>query len=147
MGSQSPSLDLFMTGYKNLLKMDILSKTLENSYLIMKRQVWTNEKSSLSGVGGGPGGEHLEDTCKLCRDRENTMHLMFECEKYSKPLWAVVGDALKETVNRESKGKENLSNRLHAFLVLYNVTAGLPSKYIKKHNDPNTRDKKEYSFA
>jgi hypothetical protein len=38
-----------------------------------------------------------------------------------------VGDAL----NRESKGEENFSNRLNAFLVLYNITAGLPSKYIK----------------
>jgi hypothetical protein len=33
--------------------------------------------------------------------------------------------------NRESKGKENLSIRLHAFLVLYNVTTGLPAKHIK----------------
>jgi hypothetical protein len=59
------------------------------------------------------------------------MHLMFECEKYSEPLWAVVSDVLKETVNRESKGKENLNTRLHAFLVLYNVTTGLPAEYIK----------------
>jgi hypothetical protein len=46
-GIPVPSLDLFMTGYKNLFKMDILSKTLENSHLLMNRQVWTNEKSSL----------------------------------------------------------------------------------------------------
>ncbi len=50
-----PSLDLFMTGYKNLFKMDIPSKTLENSYLLINRQVCTNEKSSLSGNGGGLG--------------------------------------------------------------------------------------------
>jgi hypothetical protein len=55
---------------------------------------------------------------------------MFECEKYSEPLWAVVSSVLKETVNRESKGKENLSTRLHDFLVLYNVTTGLPSEYL-----------------
>jgi hypothetical protein len=81
--------------------------------------------------GRGPGGEHPVDTCKLCGVKENTMHLMFECEKYSEPLWAVVSDVLKETVNRESKGKENLNTRLHAFLVLYNVTTGLPAEYIK----------------
>ncbi len=32
-GIPFPLLDLFMTGYKNLFKMDIPSKTLENSYL------------------------------------------------------------------------------------------------------------------
>ncbi len=56
---------------------------------------------------------------------------MFKCERYSEPLRAVVGDVLKETVNRESKGKENFSKRLHAFLVLYNVTTGMPFEYIK----------------
>jgi hypothetical protein len=55
-GIPVPALGVFMTGYKNLFKMDIQSKTLENSYLVMNRQVWTNEKSTLSGVGGGPGG-------------------------------------------------------------------------------------------
>jgi hypothetical protein len=96
-GIPVPTLGLFMTGYKNLFKMDIPRKTLENSYLLMNRQVWTSEKSALSGVGGGPGGEYPEDTCKLCRVKENTMHLMFTCEKYSEPLWAVVSDVLKET--------------------------------------------------
>jgi hypothetical protein len=36
-------------------------------------------------------------------------------------------DVLKEAVKMESNGEENFSNRLHAFLVLYNVTAGLPT--------------------
>jgi hypothetical protein len=56
---------------------------------------------------------------------------MFECKKYSELLWATVGDVLKEAVKRESNGEENFSNRLHAFLVLYNVTAGLPNKNVK----------------
>jgi hypothetical protein len=56
---------------------------------------------------------------------------MFECEKYSELLWAIVGDAIKETVNRESNGEENFSYRLQVFLILNNVTAGVPSKYIK----------------
>jgi hypothetical protein len=97
----------------------------------MNRQVWTNEKSSLSGIGGGLGEERPEDACKLCGKKENIMHLMFECEKYSELLWATVGDVLREVVSRESNGEENLSNRLHAFLVLYNVTSGIPAKYSK----------------
>jgi hypothetical protein len=111
--------------------MDIPSKTLENSYLLMNRQVWTNEKSSLSGIGGGPGEVHPEDACKLCGVKENTMHLMFECGEYSEPLWKTLGDILKEAVARDSNGEENLSNRMHAFLVLYNVTSGIPAKYCK----------------
>jgi hypothetical protein len=38
-GTPVPALDQFMTGYKNLFKMDIPSKTLKNSYLVMNRQV------------------------------------------------------------------------------------------------------------
>jgi hypothetical protein len=97
----------------------------------MNRQVWTNEKSSLSGIGGGPGEVPPEDACKLCGVKENTMHLMFECETYSEPLWTTLGDILKEAVARDSNGGENLSNRMHAFLVLYNVTSGIPAKYSK----------------
>jgi hypothetical protein len=52
-------------------------------------------------------------------------------QKYSEPLGATVGDVLKEAVKRESNEEENFSNRLHAFLVLYNVTAGLPNKNVK----------------
>ncbi len=59
-----PSLDQFMTGYKNLWKMDIPSKTSENSYLVMNRQIWTNEKSFLSRQRGME--ERVNDNCKLC---------------------------------------------------------------------------------
>jgi hypothetical protein len=34
------------------MAMDMPSKTLENSYLIMNRQTWTNEKRYLSVVDG-----------------------------------------------------------------------------------------------
>jgi hypothetical protein len=77
------------------------------------------------------GEVHPEDACKLCGVKENTMHLMFECEKYSEPLWATLWDILREAVARDSNGGENLSNRMHAFLVLYNVTSGIPAKYSK----------------
>jgi hypothetical protein len=130
-GIPVPPLDQFMRGYRNLFKMDIPSKTLENSYLLMNRQVWTNEKSSLSRIGGGPEGEHPEDACKLCGTKENTMHLMFECGRYSEPLWKALGDIIKEAVARDSNGGENISNRMHAFLVLYNVTSSIPEKYRK----------------
>ncbi len=36
-GIPVPPLDQFMNEYRNLFKMDIPSKTLENSYLLMNR--------------------------------------------------------------------------------------------------------------
>jgi hypothetical protein len=84
-GITVPALHLFMTGYKNLFKMDISSKTLENSYLVMDRQVWTN-KNNFFSRNGGQGGEHLDDSCKLCENKESTMHLMFEGGNYSESL-------------------------------------------------------------
>jgi hypothetical protein len=42
-GIPVPALEMFMTGYRNLFKFEIPSQTLENSYLVMNRQVWTNE--------------------------------------------------------------------------------------------------------
>jgi hypothetical protein len=55
-GIPVPTLGLFMSGYRNLFKLDIPSKTLENSYLIMNRQIWTNQKNLLSREGE-PGGK------------------------------------------------------------------------------------------
>jgi hypothetical protein len=129
-GIPVPALDLFMTGYKNLFKMDIPSKTLENSYLVMNRQVWTNEKNFLSR-DGGQGREQLDDSCKLCGIKENTMHLMFECENYSEPLWATTEYIIKETVRRVGNGEDSYNIRLHAFLIMYSVTTGVPSKHVK----------------
>jgi hypothetical protein len=52
----------------------------------MNRQTWTNEKISKYSRVGRTGGQE-EPTCSLCGRRENSMHLMFECEKCSEPLW------------------------------------------------------------
>jgi hypothetical protein len=63
-----PTLGLFMSGYRNLFKLDIPSKTLENSYLVMNRQIWTNQKNFLSR-DGEPGEAGLDGVCKLCRGK------------------------------------------------------------------------------
>jgi hypothetical protein len=39
-GIPVPALQWFMTRYTNLFKMGIASKTLENSYFVMNRQVY-----------------------------------------------------------------------------------------------------------
>ncbi len=127
-GLPVPTLGLFMTGYRNLFKLDIPSKTLENSYLVMNRQIWTNQKNSLSRAGE-PGGAGLDGLCKLCRGRENTMHLMFECSNYSKLLWAIVENLVKETIRTISNGEIEFNGRFHAFLVMYNISTSVPAKY------------------
>ncbi len=38
-GIPVPALAMFMIGYRNLFKLDIPSKTLEKSYLVMNRQI------------------------------------------------------------------------------------------------------------
>jgi hypothetical protein len=110
--------------------MDIPSKTLENSYLVMNRQIWTNEKSFLSRQGGAI--ERVNDNCKLCERKENTMHLLFECEKYSEPLWALTENVIRNAILAEEReGGTDYNFRLHAFMVLYNITGGIPNKYCK----------------
>ena len=50
-GIPVPPLHKFMAGYQKLFKLKIHSKTLENSYLVMNRQIWTNLKQYLSSGG------------------------------------------------------------------------------------------------
>ena len=126
-GIPTPNLESFMMGYKKLFKMDIPSKTLENSYLIMNRQTWTNEKQYLSTVGRGEG--HLRPNCRLCGRRENTLHLIFECEKYSEPLWNILEEAINQVHMEIEQGNVNvLRVRLHAFTVMYNMDLNIPRK-------------------
>jgi hypothetical protein len=83
-----------MAGYRTLFKVDIQSKTLENSYLTMNIKVWTNVKRYNSRADQ----EAKEGRCKICNDRENTMHLMFECERYSEPLWNTLETVVKRHI-------------------------------------------------
>ena len=55
-GIPVPSLHRFMGGYTNLFKLNLSSKTLENSFNTLNRTVWTNQKSSWAQQAGGGGG-------------------------------------------------------------------------------------------
>jgi hypothetical protein len=76
-GMPAPALHKFMQGYKNLLKLNIPSETITNSFLVMKEQIWTNQKRYLSTT-------NVEEQarlalCALFGEFENTMHLLIEC--------------------------------------------------------------------
>jgi hypothetical protein len=106
--------------------MGISSKTLENSFLLMNRQTWTNEKRFLSRMDDVDVPNEL--SCTLCGGRENTMHLMFECEQYSEPLWKLLENIVKknnETIIITNDNKEPVNRiQMYAFLVLYSVWVG-----------------------
>ncbi len=75
-GISLPALHKFMQGYNNLFKLDIPSKTITNSFLVMNRQIWTNQKMHLSTTNAE---EQASALCGLCGEVESTMHLLFEC--------------------------------------------------------------------
>jgi len=116
-GIPVPPLHKFMAGYRKLFQLKLHSKTLENSYLVMNRQIWTNVKQYLSGGGAGGDGEDPDNAnCLLCGNMENTMHLMFECEQYSEKIWKGLSDALNHVLNIRLIG----GITLHAYNVMYN---------------------------
>ena len=116
-GISIPPLHRFMQGYDNLFKMKLSSKTLETSFSILNRVVWTNQKQNWTTAARGDG-DAADPSCLLCGRTENTLHLIFECERLAEPLWAV----LTETVNRylDERGVPHRIT-LHSFNVMYNM--------------------------
>ncbi len=57
----------------------------------MNRQIWTNQKRHLSMTNAE---EQASALCALCSEVENTMHLLFECVRFSEPLWELVSEAI-----------------------------------------------------
>jgi hypothetical protein len=140
-GIPVPPLADFMRGYDNLFKLNIPSKTLESSFLLLNRQIWTNAKEALidrdnegEGEGQGEGGGERamrEGRCALCQGTENTMHLMFECPAYSVPTWEALECAINIMLRNENPDAVGIS--LHAYQVLYNIyRAPIPKQHEKQ---------------
>jgi hypothetical protein len=109
-GIPVPELKKFMFGYRKLFKMKLYSKTLETSYLVMNRQIWTNLKQNLSA---GNEDDDNSANCLMCNQVENTMHLLFECPMYSEQAWSILSRAISQIVNNRVE--------LHAYSVMYNL--------------------------
>jgi hypothetical protein len=118
-GIPVPALHKFMQGYKNLLKLNIPSKTISNSFLVMNRQIWTNQKRHLSTANAD---EQASALCALCGEVENTMHLLFECARCSEPLWVLVGEAITALIRQGSPTAPTY--RIHAHSAIYNIYDG-----------------------
>jgi hypothetical protein len=118
-GIPVPALQKFMQGYKNLLQLNIPSKTITNSFLVMNRQIWTNQKRYLSTTNAE---EQASALCGLCGEVENTMHLLFECAQCSEPLWELVGEAITALIRQASPTAQTY--RVHAHSAIYNIYDG-----------------------
>jgi hypothetical protein len=109
MGCRSLPSTNFMQRYKNLLKRNILSKTISNSFLFMNRQIWTNQQSHLSKINAE---EQASILCALC-DKIEIMHLLLACARCSQPLWELVGEAITALIRQASltvKGLKRFTN-------------------------------------
>jgi hypothetical protein len=105
-----------MQGYKNLLKLNIPSKTITNSFLVMNRQIWTNQKRHHSTTNAE---EQASALCALCGKVENTMHLLFECAQCYEPLWELVGKAFTALIRQASPTAQTYW--IHAHSAIYNI--------------------------
>jgi len=111
-GYSLPPLHVYMAGYKTCMSLDMPSKTKEVTFNTLNRQIWTNQKGHLMANNRG---EEFSSKCALCDKTENTMHLLFECEKYSELLWFHMSLLLQQQFN-----KNNIV--IHAYNVMYCVT-------------------------
>ena len=110
--------------------MDISSKTLENSFLVINQQTWTNLKQHISTMDREAGPDNA--ACGLCNVRENTMHLLFDCEKYSEPLWHELGNVINLDIEMQNPGGNRVE--LQAHNILYNLDiAGYCFKIIRRY--------------
>lgn len=105
-GFPVPSVKDYMLGHVNLHKMDIPTSTLSNSFNILNRTLWTNNKSYLSGKSNS-------NRCSLCGANEHTAHLVFECPELAEIYWEILSKAIS---NYYSKRLE-----CTAFNVIYNI--------------------------
>jgi hypothetical protein len=108
-----------MQGYKNLLKLRIPTKTIRNSFLVMNRQIWTNQKRHLSTANAE---EQACALCELCGEVENTMHLLFECARCYEPLWELAVEAITVLMRQASPAAQ--AYRIHAHRATYNICDG-----------------------
>ena len=111
-GQAVPPLAEYMKGYKKLFKTDLPSKTIENSFNILNRQTWTNQKEQWKNSARG---EDSSNECRLCGGVENTMHLLFDCPEYPEIAW----EALRDALNLISDTENRIT--VHMFNVIYNT--------------------------
>jgi hypothetical protein len=104
----------FMTGYKNVFKMDIPSKTLENIYL---------EGAEQMGIESLRAVWHKKEHCAS----------VF----YAGHTRTVTGAFGRNSKRNNVMRGQNTNIMLHAFLVMYNIVTYVPVKVLRNQNPRN----------
>ena len=98
-----PSKDDYCKAYSIIMRAVRASTiAISFSFSILNRTVWTAQKQYLSGNAGGrqEGVEQQQDSglCLLCNVREDTAHIIVNCDAYSYRLWELLNQALTTTM-------------------------------------------------
>jgi hypothetical protein len=109
-GYALPGVGQYMKGYTNIMKAKVSERTREVSFLIMNRQIWTREKYAMYTARGGVD---TDNGCGLCGERENTFHLIWECDAYAQKMWKQVQEIIGEVEGR--------TTMVTAYHVMYSV--------------------------
>jgi len=107
-----PEIEEYMKGYRNLVRMDIPSKTKEVAYHILNRQAWTAWKARLSRIGEDQTGK-----CTYCNQKEDTKHMIFSCERYSERIWEIMGETVTSILRKADPNCA--AYHIHLFEILY----------------------------
>jgi hypothetical protein len=113
-GYALPPLKDYMDGYDSIFSLDMPLKTRETNFLILNRQVWTEQKAFCLCPEKGGG---VDQNCKLCGDTENTEHLIFACPEYSAMVWetfASAGDKMVKALDPNPSMRINIHNIMYA---------------------------------
>ncbi len=60
--------------------------------------------------------------CAFCGEVENTMYLLFECARWSEPLWEIIREAIIDMMRQTSPTAQTY--RIHAHSAIYNIYDG-----------------------
>ena len=112
-----PPLITFMQASAQLFRRNLPAKTLEHSYLILLRQIWTNQKQNIVESYRG-NDDPTSPNCDLCNQVETTEHLLFNCPRYASILWEHIDNIQRQIILRMGL----TSGHIHMFNIMYSVS-------------------------
>ena len=127
-GIMVPDIQTYMQGYRNINNACISSKTKEIAFLIMNRQIWTNEKQEKTSINRGEIDAEIR--CGLCNNTESTQHILFSCTRYSVEYWEIFSEIVSKWIKKEKA--EHPTFYIHLYNIMYNTEIkSIPDKYRK----------------
>jgi len=121
------SKELYIKAYNVIRHKFLPLKTKENSFQILNRTLWSNNKAFKAGISNTPA-------CRFCGQTETMEHMIYKCENYAELQW----ELLAETITFLARKTNDEMPRLHVTVqnIIYNTEIQSISRYIK---DTETR--------